>query len=132
MVRVNPAHKHWPYITARATVSPPQSTPPLLSAEKEYRQREERGAPSSDGRARDSGGGAAASEGGATSSSSSAGTSHSTPPWPAYEPSVLYNYRDGNGLGMNDRELASMCFPNKVCVWGGEGEAERTCTHPES
>ncbi|GAX83808.1 hypothetical protein CEUSTIGMA_g11233.t1 [Chlamydomonas eustigma] len=39
---------------------------------------------------------------------------HSSPPWPAYEPAVLYNYRTRNGLGMNDKELAGMCFPYKV------------------
>ena len=48
-----------------------------------------------------------------------AGSVHSTPPWPAYEPKVLYNYRSSNGLGLNDNELAEMCFPNKVmrCGW---------------
>ena len=80
--------------------------PSAAASEKEHRQRES----------------SSVQDGG--SASDPGNTRYSTAPWPAYKPQVLYNYRSSsNGLGLNDKDLAEMCFPNKVwqAVLGGQG-----------
>jgi hypothetical protein len=74
----------------------------LDSAEKEYRTRDD--------------GSSSSGQGLHHSISQQSTAQHNILPWPAYEPQVLYNYKSSNGLGLNDNELAGMCFPHKVCV----------------
>ncbi len=87
------------YLRGRSLVTAPAGTP----TEKEHRQREE-----ADDKVRSTSG-----AGQSGKAAKNVRSPHS-PPWPAYEASVLYTYPHSPGLELSGKELADLCFPHKV------------------
>lgn len=82
---------------------PPTNRSPIIPTEKERKQRAEH----------HSGSGACPAEGTAVATEH-AKHQHSQPPWPAYDPTIIFRYPTNVPAPVSDREVTDLCFPHQV------------------